>query len=102
VPFLMLYNDEHQGGNDYAYWPPADDFWDLRVKGATHMDFTDFVYLWPILKLIGFSGSIEGARMTTILNSVQLKFFDRYLKGKLLREDVSVGFPELVVRELPL
>jgi len=101
VPFLMFYNDEHQGGNDYAYFPPVADFWDLRVKGATHLDFTDFVYLWPILKLVGFSGTVDGKRMMEILNSVHLGFFDHYLKGKAVRDGMIAGFPELVMRQLP-
>jgi pimeloyl-ACP methyl ester carboxylesterase len=101
VPFLMFYNDEHQGGNDYAYLPPVADFWDLRVKGTTHTDFTDFVYLWPVLKLMGLAGSIDGMRMMEILNSVQLEFFDHYLKGKPVRDGLIAGFPELVVRRLP-
>jgi predicted dienelactone hydrolase len=101
VPFLMFYNDEHQGGNDYAYMPPVVDFWDLRVKGATHMDFTDFSYLWPILKLVGFSGSIDGMRMMQILDSVQLEFFDHYLKGKPVRDGMDTRFPEIAVRQLP-
>jgi predicted dienelactone hydrolase len=101
VPFLMFYNDQHQGGNDYAYSPPAADFWDLRVEGATHMDFTDFAYLWPILKFVGFSGRIDGMRMMQILDSVELDFFDHYLKGKPVRGVMNTGFPEIVVRRLP-
>ena len=77
------------------------DFWDLRVKGATHLDFADFAYLWPILKLVGFSGSIDGMRMMEILDSVQLDFFDHYLKGKPVRDGAHTGFPEIVVRQLP-
>lgn len=101
VPFLMIYNDEHQGGNDFAYSPPVADFWDLRIKGATHLDFTDFVYLWPILKSVGFSGGIDGMRMMEILNSVQLDFLDHHLKGRPLRAGMNTGFPEVVARRLP-
>lgn len=98
VPFLMLYNDEHQGGNDYAYLPAAADFWDYRIAGSTHMDFTDFAYLWPILKPIGFSGSIDGMRMMQILDTVQLEFFDRYLQGKPVGPDLLTDIPELAAR----
>jgi predicted dienelactone hydrolase len=98
VPFLMLYNDEHQGGNDFAYLPPVADFWDYRVKGSMHTDFTDFVYLWPILKKIDFSGNIEGMRMMEILNTVQLDFLDRYLKGKTIRTESHANFLELDIR----
>lgn len=82
VPFLMLYNDAHQGGNDFAYDPPAAEFWDYRVKGASHTDFTDFAYLWPILRWTGVSGSIEGDRAMDILDTVVLSFFDHYLRGR--------------------
>lgn len=98
VPFLMFYNDEHQGGNDYAYLPSVADFWDYRVKGSTHVDFTDFVYLWPILKIVGFSGSIDGMRMMEILNTVTLDFFDHYLKGKAIHLELHAEMPELVIR----
>lgn len=98
-PFLMFYNDEHQGGNDYAYLPSVADFWDYRVKGSTHVDFTDFAYLWPILKLVGFSGSIDGTRMMEILNTVTLDFFDHYLKGKAIHLELHAKkMPELVIR----
>lgn len=100
VPFLMFYNDEHQGGNDFAYSPPVAEFWDLRVKGATHLDFTDFAYLWPIVKSVGFSGKIDGMRMMEILNSVLLDFLDHHLKGRLVRAGVNTGFPEVVARQL--
>lgn len=101
VPFLMLYNDEHQGGNDYAYLPPEADFLDLRVKGSTHMDFTDFAWLWPILKFAGFSGDIEGMRMAMVINSVQLDFLDRYLKGMPVDDPAAGRYPELVERSPP-
>jgi len=98
VPFLMFYHDGHQGGNDYAYLPPVADFWDYRVKGSLHTDFTDFVYLWPILKHVGFSGSIDGMRMMDILNTVQLDFFDHYLKGKAIPGELYTDILEIVVR----
>ena len=62
------------------------------------MDFTDFVYLWPILKHVGFSGSIDGMRMMEILNTIQLDFFDHYLKGKTIRSDLHADIPEIAVR----
>jgi predicted dienelactone hydrolase len=98
APFLMFYHEEHQGGNDYAYLPPAHDFWDYGVRGALHTDFTDFVYAWPFLKAIGFSGSIDGARMIQITNAVQLSFFDHYLKGKPIPGELFTDIPEIVVR----
>ena len=98
VPFLMLYHDGHQGGNDHAYLPAAAEFWDYRIKGSRHTDFTDFVYLWPLLKLNGFSGGIDGWKMMTLLNTVQLDFLDHTLKGKAFPPALHAQLPELVIR----
>jgi predicted dienelactone hydrolase len=98
APFLMLYNAEHQGGNDFAYLPPTHDFWDYAVKGATHFDFTDFTYVWPLFKTLGFTGSIDGMRMIDITNVVVLSFFDHSLKGKPVSGELFTDIPELVVR----
>jgi predicted dienelactone hydrolase len=96
APFLMLYNDEHQGGNDFAYLPSAADYWDYRIKGSAHTDFTDFAYLWPGLKKLGLAGNIDGMRMMDILNSVQLSFFDHYLKEKPIPGELFTNIPEIV------
>ena len=48
-----------------------------------------------------YSGSIDGMRMTEILNSIQLDFFDHYLKGKPVRDEMIAGFPEVVERKVP-
>jgi predicted dienelactone hydrolase len=98
APFLMLYHEEHQGGNDFAYLPPTHDFWDYGVKGATHFDFTDFTYVWPLFKTLGFTGLIDGMRIIDIMNIVVLSFFDHSLKGELVSEELFTDIPEIVVR----
>lgn len=98
APFLMLYHEEHQGGNDFAYSPPTHEFWDYGVKGATHFDFTDFTYVWPIFKTLGLTGAIDGMRMIDIVNVVVLSFFDHSLKGKTGSGERFADIPELVVR----
>jgi hypothetical protein len=97
APFLMLYHEEHQGGNDFAYLPPTHDFWDYGVKGATHFDFTDFTYVWPLFKTLGLTGPIDGMRMIDIVNTVVLAFFDHNLKGEPVSAELT-DVPELVVR----
>jgi predicted dienelactone hydrolase len=99
APFLMLYHDGHQGGNDFAYLPPAHDFWDYGVKGSTHFDFTDFTYAWPLFRTIGYMGSIDGMRMIDIMNIVVLSFFDHSLKGKPVPGELFTDIPEIVVRQ---
>ena len=98
APFLMLYNEEHQGGNDFAYLPPTHDFWDYGVTGSTHFDFTDFTYVWPLFKTIGFTGSIDGMRAIEIMNIVVLNFFDHSLKGEPVSGELFTDIPEIVVR----
>ena len=98
APFLMFYHEEHQGGNDFAYLPPAHDFRDYGVKGATHFDFTDFTYVWPLFRTIGYMGSIDGMRMVDIMNIVVLNFFDHTLKGKPVPGELFTDIPEIVVR----
>jgi predicted dienelactone hydrolase len=98
APFLMLYHEEHQGGNDFAYLPPTHDFWDYGVKGATHFDFTDFTYVWPLFKTLGYTGRIDGMRMIDITNTVVLSFFDHSLKGRPVSRELLTNIPEIVVR----
>ena len=99
APFLMLYHEEHQGGNDFAYLPPTHDFWDYGVKGATHFDFTDFTYVWPLFRTLGYMGSIDGMRMVDIMNIVVLNFFDHSLKGKPVPGELFTAIPEIIVRQ---
>jgi predicted dienelactone hydrolase len=98
APFLMLYNEEHQGGNDFAYLPPTHEFWDYGVKGATHFDFTDFSYVWPLFKTLGYTGPIDGMRIVDITNTVVLSFFDHTLKGAPVSGELFTDIPEIVVR----
>jgi predicted dienelactone hydrolase len=98
VPFLMFYNEEHQGGNDFAYLPATHEFWEYTVDGAGHFDFTDFTYAWPLFKTAGMAGSIDGMRMTEITNGVVLNFFDHTLKGKPVSGELFTNVPEISVR----
>ncbi|HEX5764758.1 MAG TPA: hypothetical protein VFY27_04270 [Woeseiaceae bacterium] len=99
APFLMLYHEEHQGGNDFAYLPPTREFWDYGIKGATHFDFTDFSYAWPLFKTLGYTGPIDGLRMVDIVNIVVLNFFDHSLRGKPLAGELFTDIPEIIVRQ---
>jgi predicted dienelactone hydrolase len=99
APFLMLYHDEHQGGNDFAYLPPTHEFWDYGIKGATHFDFTDFSFVWPLFEALGYTGPIDAMRMVDIVNIVVLSFFDHSLRGKPVAEELVADIPEIIVRQ---
>lgn len=99
APFLMLYHDGHEGGNDFAYPQSAHDYRDYKIKNSGHTDFTDFAYALPILKPMGIAGKIDGMRMMEILNSAQQGFFDHYLKDEPIADELYTRFPEIVVRK---
>lgn len=98
APFLMVYNEEHQGGNDYAYLPPSHEYWDYTIRGTEHFDFAEFGYIAPGLKALGFAGSIDSARMTEIINTLVLNFFDHYLKGAPISGELFSDIPEIDIR----
>jgi predicted dienelactone hydrolase len=102
APMLMFYNEEHQGGNDFAYLPPTHEYWEYTVDGAGHFDFTDFTYAWPLFKTFGLAGSIDGMRMTEITNGVVLNFFDHSLKGRPVNGELFTSVPEITVRRHPI
>jgi predicted dienelactone hydrolase len=102
APFLMLYNEEHQGGNDFAYLPPTHEFWDYGIKGSTHFDFTDFSYVWPLFRTLGYTGPIDAMRMVGIVNGVVLNFFDHTLRGKPVPAELFSDIPEIMLRQRPL
>ena len=99
APFLMLYHDGHQGGNDFAYLPATHEFLDYGVRGSTHFDFTDFTYVWPLIKTMVYTGPIDGMRMIDIVNIVVLNFFDHSLKGKPVPGEMFIDIPEILVRQ---
>jgi predicted dienelactone hydrolase len=99
APFLMLYHDGHEGGNSFAYLPAATDYWEYRVRNSAHTDFTDFAYTLPILRKLGITGSIDGMRMMSIINTVQVDFLDHYLKGRPIASALHTDIPELTIRK---
>lgn len=97
APFLMLYHDGHEGGNNFAYLPAAADYWEYRVRNSAHTDFTDFAYTLPILQKFGIAGSIDGMRMMSIINTVQVEFLDHYLKGQPIAATLHTDIPEVTI-----
>ena len=101
APFMMIYiASSWRGSNNFAYLPPSEDFWDVKIADALHADLTDAPVFLPILDFLGFSGSISGTRVMEILNTIQLTFFDHYLKQKPL-PDLGEEFAELDIRMIP-
>lgn len=97
APFLMLYHDGHEGGNSFAYLPAAADYWEYRIRNSAHTDFTDFAYTLPVLQKFGIAGSIDGMRMMSIINTVQVDFLDHYLKGRAIAANLHADIPEVTI-----
>lgn len=52
-----------------------------QIDGTTHFDFA-MVYMYsPLIKLIGFSGSVENEYLNTMLKSMIADFFNQTLKN---------------------
>jgi len=95
----MIYHEGHRGGNDFAYLPPAHDFWDLTIAGTEHLDFVEIAYTMPILKTLGLTGSIDSRKTIEIVNAAHLGFFDTYLKAEPDSKTALSDFPEVSIRE---
>ena len=53
----------------------------ISIEGTAHYDFTDLPLLSPLASKLGLKGSINGKRVTLIVNDYLLSFFDATLKG---------------------
>lgn len=95
VPFLALVQ-ERSDSLDYLLAASRSDFYLAKVKGATHLDFTDDTVALPILKWLNITGDVDGKRMLEITNVVALQFFDAYLRDT--PKPRFTELPELVVR----
>ena len=95
VPYLALIR-ENQESLDYLLAASRSDYYEVEVKGATHLDFTDDAVVLPILKWLSMTGGIAGGRVIEITNVVSLRFFDAYLRGGP-KPRFNAEFPELTV-----
>ncbi len=67
------------------------------MKGTTHFNYSDFSLFSPEFRKAGLLGSIDGARVETIINTYVVAFFGKYLRGnKTPALDVPSGeYPEV-------
>ncbi len=97
LPFLMFYSDDGLGLNDAMYLSSTNDYYECHIPGTRHTDFTDLGTVWPILGVYGQLGELPSNKVTRIVNTVVLDFWDRYLKGKPNRMGLNGSFPELII-----
>ncbi len=79
-----------------------------QIKGAVHLDFTDFPLISPLAKVAlgrAPSGQIDTSRMLQLTSAYVTAFFDCHLRGQSceLLEGPSSRYPEVTfISELPV
>ena len=99
VPFLMIQSQDDTGLNEYLKSVSHNDYTEITFEQARHSDFTDMVYVWPIMKIYGQSGNIPAGRMIHLTNKVVLSFWDHYLKSESMLEWSIPESPELTIKK---
>jgi len=102
TPYLMMYGQYSNGTNDWALKNLPESGYNVWVKGALHINFSDFSLVGSGLKIpgLGILGSIDSGQMERIMNAYILAFFDQTLKGipsPLLQGD-NPDYPEVELK----
>jgi len=99
-PFMFMNSGTSKDHNDFVYDRMQNITYSVTVEGSSHMDFTDFFYTSPILKMLS-KEAIRDDRMRDVVNSYVVAFFDTYLKGQqvhALLDGPSEEFPDVVFK----
>lgn len=80
TPYLMLYSERNEGGNDFAKTVQNETYQDHAIPGAEHANFHDASVVLPGLKYIGLLGPIDGYEMNRQRNRLVREFLDERLK----------------------
>lgn len=103
APFMFIENYEEWCKdcppiNELFLQKAADCTYMIRVRDASHGNFSDWSLVGRFLRLIGVIGPIDGHRLLKIQNSYVLSFFDKHLVGlpAPILESPTPAFPEVV------
>jgi predicted dienelactone hydrolase len=97
VPYLALLSPTNAKYFDYLQYGSTNDYYQVVVDGALHVDFTDASVTMPLLKWLNIAGEIDGQRAIDITNAVALSFFDAYLRDGPKPRFEDLQFSELTV-----
>ncbi|PCH61769.1 MAG: hypothetical protein COC19_04275 [SAR86 cluster bacterium] len=81
-PFLLINSDSNPQGNNYAYYPAKENFFDIYIPNTLHQDLMDFLVVFPVLRTLGMSGTMQYQELANIVKDLELAFLDEFLKGK--------------------
>lgn len=96
-PFMVLTNEETKNSILASYHPEQVNALYVTIKGAEHFNFTDFSWLFPVLKYNKMLGSINAKTQEKIINDYVLAFFNKQLKGikeTIIDKEASI-YPEV-------
>ncbi len=78
---MFMYNRNSDDMNSIVYNNFIKSIYTATITNSEHYDYSDFTYLFPLLKLLGMTGSVDGKLMIEITNNYVLSFFNKYLNG---------------------
>jgi predicted dienelactone hydrolase len=86
--------------NDLFYKRTESDAYQMKIRGARHTCFGDWMLYGWLIQAANEEPAIEGERMIYIQNVYSMAFFDKHLKGLAspLLDDPSAEFPEVIFR----
>lgn len=83
IPSLFLRSESWETGENNAYLydliEQSSDALLYQIDGTTHFDFAMIYMYSPLTKYIGFTGSVESERLTLMLKSMIVSFFNEEL-----------------------
>jgi len=99
IPFMMIYSMEGANSNEFLRLSSKNDFHEYTFLNTKHADFSDMIYIWPVLRIYGQSGQIPSERMLYLTNAVVLNFWDHYFKNHPLKTFDRGDYPELEISQ---
>ncbi|MCB0118279.1 MAG: hypothetical protein KDD72_04555 [Anaerolineales bacterium] len=84
--FSQAWADDAGSPSNKLFWqfyPHAtDNFGVIKIEGTKHYDFSDLPLLSPIAPQLGLKGPLNGKRVTEIVDSYLIDFFEMTMNGK--------------------
>lgn len=99
-PFFFASSEENTALHRLFHERAAAPSWLMTVRGAMHMDYTDFSWFAPrLLARGGMLGGIAPARMHRLMNDVIVPYFDAALREGTPLDPAALGarYPEVAI-----
>jgi dienelactone hydrolase len=106
IPSLILRSEEWETGENNTnlsiLMNNSDTVISLyQIENTTHLDFSMMYMYSPLIKIIGFSGSIDSLYLSDMLKTVTTSFFNETLKSDNYEDTQFDSYPEMIKIEKP-